>query len=106
MSSLSILKEGVFVTCANPIYLTCDLDWRDGVTLSFEIFVADATSLKSRLGEVEQYCLDSQASFWGKLTILEPCQSTHPGLRLLRHKPTLRGVLTILTLNHPTAIKH
>jgi threonine/homoserine efflux transporter RhtA len=33
--------------------------------------------------------------FSAKLMSLEPCESTHSGLALLRDRPTLRGVLTI-----------
>ena len=58
------------------------------------------TSLRLRLGQEHHYMLDSQA-FFGKLTNLEPCQSTHPSLLFLRDKLTLRGILTISKLGAP-----
>lgn len=78
--------------CANPILPTSDLDLRVGATFAFEVFERDATSLQPRLGEEHQYSVDSRA-ISGKLTSLEPCRSTHPGLSFLRDTPTLRGIL-------------
>jgi hypothetical protein len=104
MACLSILIEKMFVICAKPIFPISEPDWRDGATLTFEILADDASSLEHHLGRTEHFCLGSEAPFWGKLTSLEPCASTHPGLGLLRDKPTLRGALTILTLTEPAAL--
>lgn len=92
MSCLSVFAENSlpFYVCANPIFVTSESDY--GVT--FEVFADDATSLKSRLGKLHLYHSDSKL-FWAELTALQPCESTHPALRLLRHRPTLQGVLTI-----------
>ena len=99
MACLSILKEKMFVVCANPIFPTSEPDWSDGATLTFEVFADDAASLKRHLGKTEHFCLGSEAPFWGKLISLEPCAST-------RDKPTLRGSLKILTLTNPGALEH
>jgi hypothetical protein len=50
MACLSVLKEKVYVVCANPIFPTPDL----GNTLAFEVLEKDASSLKSRLGEADE----------------------------------------------------
>ena len=103
MSCLSIFTDDISVVCAKPIFLTSGMDVTPGAALTFEVFVADAALLESRIGQVERYLLDTSAPFWAQLTTLEPCVSTHVGLRLLRNKPTLRGVLTIQTPELPNA---
>lgn len=97
MASLSILSEdGVIIGCANPIFIISDGGRQKGAELVFEVFERDATGLRARLGKYEQYGIDpTQLMFTAKLTSLEPCESTHPGLALLRERPTLRGVLRI-----------
>lgn len=101
MSALSVFDRGV-VLCASPIYPTCELEWRDGAAITFEILAADATGLRHRLGEEHHYMLESQACL-GKLTRLEECQSTVPALLFLRHKPTMCGTMTILKVGTPTS---
>jgi len=64
MSCLSILKDDVFVVCANPIFLTSE---QEAGTLTFEVFEAEAGALKSRVGITEQYCVDSGEPFFGQL---------------------------------------
>jgi hypothetical protein len=96
MSSLSVLKDGVFVTCTNPIFPTSSFDLKEGTTFTFEVFEADAASLKARLQTTEKYYLEGRPPFFGKLISLEPCQSTHPGVRLFQNKPTLCGVFSIM----------
>ena|ERR1700730_848237 len=91
MAGLSVLKEGIFVVCANPIFPTSDVN---NDTLTFEVFEADAASLKHRLGKIDQYCLDKEP-FFGELVSIEMCRSSHPALAHLRDKPTMRGVMTI-----------
>lgn len=103
MSSLSVLTDGVFVKCADPIFPTSDIPSYEGAEFTFEVFNDDAASLRARLGVIEQYALISQPPFWGKLTSLEPCVSTHSGLLLLRDKPTLKGILLIVP--HATQLK-
>ena len=77
---------------ANPIFVTSE----ETAQVVFEVFEVDATSLKLRLGKPALYGYDSaQPPFWATLTALEPCQSTHMGLALMRDRPTLRGTLTI-----------
>jgi hypothetical protein len=91
MACLSILKDKVYVVCANPIFPTSDL----GNTLAFEVLENDASSLKSLLGEADEYYIDSVGTFFGVLQSLEPRQSTHPGLAMLRDKTTLHGVMQV-----------
>jgi hypothetical protein len=88
---LSILKDGILVVCANPVFLTSD---PDGGTVTFEVFEADSSGLKSRLGSIEHYCLDGEP-FLGKITSIEPCRSTHVALSLMRDRPTMRIILTV-----------
>jgi|GEM_PF-1888256 len=104
MSSLSTFTEdGIAIVCANPIFLTSEPEFREGSQMTFEVFAADATSLKSRVGKLERYYLDSHPPFWAELTRLEPCESTHPGLARLRDTPTLRGVFT---MRHVVTVPH
>lgn len=91
--ALSVLKEGVFVLCASPIFPLTDPS--TGV-FTFEVFDEDASSLKSRLGKVETYGVDpEQPPFVGQLKSLDVCKSTHPGLALLRDKRTLRAIIIV-----------
>lgn len=98
MAALSIRVDGHFVICATPIFLTSE---PSADLLTFEVFESDAARLKSVLGKAETYYLDD-AVFFAELITLERCQSTHPGLALLRHKPTMRGVLRVHKSASPT----
>ncbi len=93
MSALSIVKPDrkVVPLVANPIFLPSPLRTESGGEVTFEVFEIDAGGLKDLVGTKQLYHLDN-ALFWAELRSLQPCQSTHPGLSLLRHKPTLRGV--------------
>jgi len=83
------------IGCANPIYVTSDMDFRRGAKVIFEVLEADASSLKRLLGEMGTFALDEQhAPFSAHLTSLEPCATTIPALALLG-KPVMRGVLTV-----------
>jgi len=99
MACLSMLNEesgsGSFVVCANPIFVLAEPQWQEGAELTFEVLESDVGSLLSQTGTLKEYALDGQP-FWGKLTTLERCVSTHQGLALLRDKPALRGALTII----------
>src|SRR5271170_1066943 len=92
---LSVFSDPLFVLCASPIFVTSGVDLTPGKSLTFEVFEANAAELRSRLGEIERYTLDSSSSFFAQLTTLEPCESAHSALSYLRNEPTLRGVLTI-----------
>lgn len=109
MSVLSVLSEdsslepsAVFVMCANPIVLTCEPQFRSGDEITFEVQEIDAASLKTRLGEHEQYAIDSGPIFWAQLTSLDPCQTTDRAFALVG-KPMLRGVLTVRHVINQTA---
>ena len=95
MSALSIqLENSIFSICANPIFPLTELVVTPEAEFAFEVFEDDSDSLRRQLGQIEHYALDG-STFWAKLSTLEPCASTHPGLALLRHKPTLRGVMIV-----------
>jgi hypothetical protein len=97
MACLSVLVDGVFVVCSNPIFPISEVDGRK---LIFEVFEDDAASLERRRGQIDEYCVDATEPFLGELVSLEMCQSTHPGLALLREKPTMRGETTIHKAPH------
>lgn len=97
MSALSVVRDGqkAVPLVANPIFLISPLRVKSGAEVTFEVFEEDAAALKSLIGEPHLYHLDGEL-FWAQLNSLEPCESTHPGLYLLRHKPTLRGMFSII----------
>jgi hypothetical protein len=97
MAYLSVLAEdGIIIGCANPIFVISDGGRKKGAELVFEVFDKDAAGLRARLGKFDNYGVNpNQPLFSAKLTSLEPCESTHPGLALLRDRPTLQGILTI-----------
>ncbi|MGH6677360.1 MAG: hypothetical protein ACREDL_00085 [Bradyrhizobium sp.] len=96
MSALSIVKPGCKAVplLANPIFLTSPLRTENGAEMTFEVFDSDAAGLKEVVGTRQLYHLDGEL-FWADLKSLQPCQSTHPALSLLRDKPTLRGVFSL-----------
>jgi hypothetical protein len=93
MACLSVQHDdgGIFIVCANPIFPLSEEDGK----LTFEVLKADSTSLKRRIGKKENYVLDNGRPFFGEVISLEPCQSMHVALSLLRHKPTLKGAIKI-----------
>jgi hypothetical protein len=91
MAGLSVLLDGVFISCANPIFPI----FESADSFVFEVFEQDASLLKNRLGKMDEYRLGTGQPFSGKLDRLEKCESTHPGLAHLRNKPTLRAVMTV-----------
>jgi hypothetical protein len=95
MSCLSVIRDGRSVVVANPIYLLSPIEVRNGANVTFEVLAADAASLKDLVGQISYYYLDPPGFFWAQLKTLDECQSTHPGLALLRNKPAFRGVFSI-----------
>jgi hypothetical protein len=97
MSCLSVIEDRskmIATVVANPIFLTSPIEGlQNGSKIVFEIFEIDAGGLI--VSETKYYTIDGRQPFWGKVKLLEPCESTHPGLALLRDKPTLRCVLEI-----------
>ena len=93
MSALSIFESDrqTIAVVTNPIFLTSDLRMMRGAEVTFEVFETDANRLENFVGTTQLYYLDGRL-FWAALKSLEPSQGTHPGLSLLRDKPTLRGV--------------
>jgi hypothetical protein len=96
MPALSVVKPGrqAVPVVANPIFLTSPLRTEGGAEVTFEVFDIDAGALRELVGTKQLYHLDNTL-FWAELKSLLPCQNTHPGLSLLRHKPTLRGVFSM-----------
>jgi hypothetical protein len=92
MACLSAFDRDIFIVCANPIYPLSDLN--SGI-LSFEVLEVDAGMLKRRLGKVEQYHFGSEPAFYGTVTSIEKCESTHQALSLMRHRPTVRVMLAV-----------
>lgn len=98
MACLSVRhQDGPFVVCASPVFLMSD---PDSSILTLELSENASTDLRSRLGTIEQYVLDGRKGpFFGQLISIEPCESRHPGLALLRDEPTMRAVLTVHKLS-------
>jgi hypothetical protein len=63
--------------------------------MPFEVLAADSTSLQLRVDQELHYMLDSRCCL-GKVTSIEPCRSTHPGLAVLRDRPAMKATLQIL----------
>jgi hypothetical protein len=96
MSALSAMDEsGIALGVANPIFPTSEFDLRKGAKFTFEVFEVDAAWLKKLVGKTMTYAYE-QRLFAAELTELELCTSTVPALLLLRNKPTMRGVMSIL----------
>ena len=98
MTCLSILRErGPATVAANPIWPLDALNIRGGGEFRFEVFDVDASQLKAIIGAHRCFYInETSGTFWARLQSLDPCVSTHPGLALLRDKPTLRGVLVVV----------
>jgi len=97
MAFLSIVKDGMMVGCANPIYLTSEADYGSGAKITFEVLGSDAAFLKRLVGKVETFGFDStRPPFRTELTSLGTlAKSTVIALSLMRDRPTMRGVLTV-----------
>ena len=61
----------------------------------FEILEVDAPKLRDQIGIKLFLTCDGEKPFWGELVLLEPCQSTAPGLNLMRNRPTLKGIFKV-----------
>ena len=98
MTCLSVLHDGgPVIVAANPIFPLDPVTVRGGAEIRFEVFEVDAGKLKSLVGAHRCFYIDQKTGvFWARLNSLERCVSTHPGLALLRDKPTLRGVLIVV----------
>jgi hypothetical protein len=97
MTCLSIFERSGkgAVVVANPIFIISEnVNWRGG-QLEFEVFDADIARLKTLVGRDELFVIGTERVFWGKLVSLEQHESTHPGLAMLRHKPTRLGIMTV-----------
>jgi hypothetical protein len=89
MTSLSVIENGLpAIVVANPIFPLST----DQTRITFEILEDDAAALRRLVGRAAFYVIDG-VSAAVRLKSLAACTSTHPGLALMREKPTLRGVL-------------
>jgi hypothetical protein len=96
MAALTVALSGLV---ANPIFvLRHPPDFAAGGTITFEVLEVDAEGLKAILNRPTTFALDGR-SFSGSLTHLGKNISTHPGLALLREKPTLRGAITVFPVS-------
>ncbi len=95
VACLSILGDsGPVRVAANPIFPFDPVAFHGGAEIGFEVFDVDASELKSLVGSYRCFCIDETSGIlWAQLKSLELCVSSHPGLAMLRGKPTLRGVL-------------
>lgn len=98
MACLSIVREhGHMTVAANPIFLLGPMTSQLGAEVAFEVLDSDGAELKALVGEYRCFYIDDSVGvFWAKLTSLEPCVSTHPGLALLGNRLTLHGVFVIV----------
>jgi len=92
MACLSVFREDakIAVVCANPIYLDSSSKIQSDAALAFDVLDVDALALKSMIGALQIFALESQA-FWGMLTSLEP------GVALFG-RPALRGRLIVKSI--------
>ncbi len=91
-----------FTAAANPIYLLSDPTAPMLGGIDFEVLESDAELLMAHVGMVQVFSIDDRAgAFTAKLSPLVPVTSTHPGLALLRGRPTLRGRLEIVGASAP-----
>jgi hypothetical protein len=89
---LSIVADGgKHTVVANPIFVTS----RSAAEIRFEVLEKDAETLSKLVG-IDQYFFLDGDTFWGKLRTLEPCDSTHAALAMLRDKRTLRAVMSVI----------
>ena len=97
MTRLSILHAGQPAIVVADIYLLDPLpDHNRGGEVRFEVLEADAENLKTLAGTFRLlYVSELEAPFRGQIRSLRSCVSTHPGLTMLRDRPTLCGVLAI-----------
>jgi hypothetical protein len=98
MACLSILRDnGQTTVVADSIFPLASFTIRDEAEIRFEVLEKDADELKSLVGKHQCFYIDETSGvFWAGLKCLNPCISTHRGLALLRDKPTLCGVLTVV----------
>jgi hypothetical protein len=91
MACLSIVRgeDGPVTVLANPIFPTL----LTSTEFVFEVFEVDAAGLRPLLGQT--VLLYVEETFWARLEALDRVTSTHPGLGLLRDKPTLRARWTV-----------
>jgi hypothetical protein len=95
---VSNIGEGKTLTTvvANPIFLLSPHEnLTTGGTVTFEVLEKNADGLRALIGQTKLYVIDG-SRLWATLRELIACTSTHSGLNIMRHKPTLRGVLAVI----------
>jgi|WetSurMetagenome_2_1015567.scaffolds.fasta_scaffold79125_2 hypothetical protein len=89
--ALSVIEHGGrAVVVANPIFVISESDTK----LTFDVLEHDSAALIPLIGKWQTYA-HGYNLFFGQLKSLDTCESTHPGLALLREKATLRAVFLI-----------
>ncbi|QIK19215.1 hypothetical protein [Ralstonia pseudosolanacearum] len=83
--------EGPATVLASPVFVISERDDE----IEFEVLEVDAGTLRSSLGKDAYYIFGNEDARWARLVSLAPCQSVSPGLRLLRDRPILKGVLKL-----------
>ncbi len=93
MSCLSIKPEHTkgYVVLVNPVFVTSKTEWN----ITFEVLAEDARPLEDMVEKHASYAMDDEV-FWGVVRNLRECESSHPGLALLRHRPCVAGELAII----------
>jgi hypothetical protein len=109
--SLSVIEDRdgkpIAILAANAIHFIGPVvSVTGGARLEFEILEKNASRLPSLIGARRLFAIGADYTFWGRLISLEPCTSTHPGLGLLRHEPTLRGALVVDAMLEDGASSH
>ena len=86
-----------FVVAANPIFPISPLSAPAGGSIEFEVFEHDAELLIAHVGTSHLFYInDDTGAFAAMLSPFVRIISTHPGLALMRDRPTLRGRLEII----------
>jgi hypothetical protein len=88
-------KHCLATLVAKPIFPLDTITVRNGAEIRFEVLEDNADQLKTIVGEHRHFVIDG-TTLWAWLKCLEPCVSSHSDLALLRHKPSLRGVLVVV----------
>lgn len=100
MTTISRLVEGGPAVVLAHAYVTS----HQRNLLEFEALEVDVRTLHKYLGVKQFLTCDGNVPFWGELVAVTPCTSTHPGLGMLRDRPTLRGTFRIFP-NEPSSVQ-
>lgn len=95
MATLGMIhKDGVVIGCAQNIYVTSAVDFRQGAKLTFEALETDAP-MNHLLNKTEGFVLEGYAPFTAELTRFEGCDETVVPQLAILCRPIIRGELTV-----------